>query len=371
MRFSGAYHGWWGDVQPGIGNPEPARATYTLAEMSEATLNVLRRRSNIACVLVNPIQALHPNAGPPGNSALIDSSRRAGFDRAAYAAWLRKLREVCSARGIVLIFDEIFVGFRLANGGAQEYFGVRADMVTYGKTLGGGLPVGVLCGRRDLMKRYRDDRPADVCFARGTFSANPYVMGAMNAFLRRLATPECQALYNNLDATWTARADAFNARLAAAGVPVAVANMSTIWTVLYTRPSRYNWMLQYYLRKHGLALSWVGSGRFIFSLNYTAQDFAAVADQFIAAAEEMQRDGWWWQDASGEPVNIKRKVLREMWHLGVIEAEGVVGLNGSLVPSRAGERGALHSSLNADGARRSRDQSARRAAAPAAPCGRS
>jgi glutamate-1-semialdehyde 2,1-aminomutase len=323
VRFSGAYHGWWGDVQPGVGNPEPARATYTLAEMSEATLNVLRRRSNIACVLVNPIQALHPNAGPPGDSALIDSSRRAGFDRAAYAAWLRKLREVCSARGIVLIFDEIFVGFRLANGGAQEYFGVRADMVTYGKTLGGGLPVGVLCGRRDLMKRYRDDRPADVCFARGTFSANPYVMGAMNAFLRRLATPECQALYNNLDATWTARADALNARLAAAGVPVAVANMSTIWTVLYTRPSRYNWMLQYYLRKHGLALSWVGSGRFIFSLNYTAQDFAAVADQFIAAAEEMQRDGWWWQDASGEPVNIKRKMLREMWHLGVMKRKAL------------------------------------------------
>jgi glutamate-1-semialdehyde 2,1-aminomutase len=74
-------------------------------------------------------------------------ARGAAVDRAAYAAWLRKLREVCTARGIVLIFDEVFVGFRLAPGGAQDYFGVRADMVTYGKTLGGGLPVGVLCGR--------------------------------------------------------------------------------------------------------------------------------------------------------------------------------------------------------------------------------
>ena len=55
---------------------------------------------------------------------------------------------MCSERGIVLIFDEVFVGFRLAPGGAQEYFGVAADMVTYGKTLGGGLPVGVVCGRR-------------------------------------------------------------------------------------------------------------------------------------------------------------------------------------------------------------------------------
>ena len=65
VRFCGAYHGWWGDVQPGVGNPEPPGATYTLAEMSEATLTVLRRRRDIACVLVNPIQAMHPNAAAP------------------------------------------------------------------------------------------------------------------------------------------------------------------------------------------------------------------------------------------------------------------------------------------------------------------
>ncbi|MFX7866349.1 aminotransferase class III-fold pyridoxal phosphate-dependent enzyme, partial [Acinetobacter baumannii] len=86
-------------------------------------------------VLINPIQALHPNANAPGDSGLIDGSRRASYDRAAYTAWLKKLREVCTARGIVLIFDEVFVGFRLAPGGAQEYFGVKADLVTYGKTL--------------------------------------------------------------------------------------------------------------------------------------------------------------------------------------------------------------------------------------------
>ena len=322
VRFSGAYHGWWGDVQPGVGNPEPNPSTYTLAEMSDATLKVLRRRRDIACVLVNPIQAMHPNASPPGDSALIDSSRAAHFDRVSYTAWLRKLREVCTERGIVLIFDEIFVGFRLAPGGAQEYFGVRADMVTYGKTIGGGLPVGVLTGRHDLMKRYRDDRPGDICLARGTFNAHPHVMASMNAFLRRFATPECQALYDGLDATWTSRAEALNARLGAAGLPVAVASMSTIWTVLYTRPSRYNWMFQYYLRKHGLVLSWVGSGRLIFSLNYQAQDFAAVADQFVAAAEEMARDGWWWE---GPPMNIKRQVLREMWQLGIRKQKPLAG----------------------------------------------
>src|SRR5262249_40813673 len=160
VRFCGAYHGWWGDVTPGVGNPAPAHETYTLADMSPKTLRVLRRRRDIACVLVNPLQGLHPNAGAPADSALVDSSRTAHFDKAAYAEWLKELRVVCSERGIVLIFDEVFVGFRIALGGAQEYFGVKADMVTYGKTLGGGLPIGVLCGRKDLMKRFRDDRPA-------------------------------------------------------------------------------------------------------------------------------------------------------------------------------------------------------------------
>src|SRR6476620_9029079 len=274
VRFAGAYHGWWGDVQPGVGNPVSPHETYTLADMSERTLHVLRTRRDIACVLVNPLQALHPNAGAPGDSALVDSSRRGNFDRAAYGDWLKKLREVCNQRGIVLIFDEIFVGFRLAAGGAQEYFGVRADMVTYGKSLAGGLPVGVVCGAKDLMRRFRDDRPADVCFARGTFNSHPYVMTAMDEFLSRLASPNFNAIYQGLDETWHARAAQLNDRLRAENLPVQVANLSTVWTVLYTEPARYNWMLQYYLRAEGLALSWVGTGRLIFSLNYTDADFS-------------------------------------------------------------------------------------------------
>ena len=80
----------------------------------------------------------------------------------------------------MLIFDEVFLGFRLALGGAQEYFGVSADIVTYGKTVGGGFPIGVVCGDHRFMKRFREDRPADICFARGTFNSHPYVMAAMN-----------------------------------------------------------------------------------------------------------------------------------------------------------------------------------------------
>jgi len=77
-------------------------------------------------VLVNPLQALHPNANAPDDSALVDSSRDANFDRAAYGDWLKRLRQVCTERGIVPIFDEVFVGFRLAAGGAQEKFFWRA-----------------------------------------------------------------------------------------------------------------------------------------------------------------------------------------------------------------------------------------------------
>ena len=317
VRFCGAYHGWWGDVQPGVGNPSRARETYTLKELDEDTLRVLRSRRDIACVLVNPLQALHPNGNAATDSTLIDSSRSARFDRARYTDWLERLRAVCTERGIVLIFDEVFVGFRLAPGGAQEYFGVKADMVTYGKTLGGGLPIGALCGRRELMKRYRDERPADVCFARGTFNSHPYVMAAMHEFLRRLGTPEIQGLYRDLDGVWDARAERLNERLRDEGLPVEVANLSSIWTVCYTQPSRYNWMLQYYLRAEGLALSWVGTGRLIFSLNYSAADFDAVADRFIAAARAMQRDGFWWSDPALSNKSIKRRVLREMiGHLG-------------------------------------------------------
>jgi glutamate-1-semialdehyde 2,1-aminomutase len=312
VRFCGAYHGWWGDVQPGIGNPVTARDTYTLKEMDPDSLRVLRKRRDIACVLVNPLQALHPNSGAPGDSSLIDSSRRAHFDRTGYAEWLRELRQVCSERGIVLIFDEVFVGFRLAPGGAQEYFGVRADMVTYGKTLGGGYPVGVVCGRADLMKRFRKDRPADICFARGTFNAHPYVMSAMQVFLERLETPQVQALYINLDVLWNSRAQQLNQRLREAGLPVQVANLSSIWTVCYTQPSRYNWMLQYYLRAEGLALSWVGTGRLIFSLDYSDGDFAEVCNRFVAAAQAMQRDGWWWKDAALTNKSIKRGILKEI-----------------------------------------------------------
>ena len=311
VRFCGAYHGWWEDVQPGPGNPMPPRETYTLSDMNERSLDVLRTRQDIACVLINPLQALHPNANAPGDSTLVDSSRRAAFDRQAYTAWLQVLRQVCTERGIVLIFDEVFLGFRLAAGGAQAYFGVQADMVTYGKTLGGGFPVGVVCGKAQWMHRFHSDKPADICFARGTFNAHPAVMGGMSAFLDALDTPDIQAMYEGQEERWNARAHTFNTAMQAHGIPLQAANLSSVWTLFYTQPGRYNWMLRYYLRLHGLALSWVGTGRLIFSLNYSEQDFDRVVQKFVLAASQMKQDGWWWHAPELTNKSIRRQILKE------------------------------------------------------------
>jgi glutamate-1-semialdehyde 2,1-aminomutase len=310
--FCGAYHGWWDGVQAGVGHGRSLDDIYMLKDMSEDTLKVLETRKDIACVLVNPLQALHPNSGASSDAMLINSDRAANFDREGYADWLRRLRQVCTERSIALIFDEVFVGFRLGQRGAQEYFGVEADMVTYGKTIGGGLPIGVLAGRRELMKRFRDERPTDVCFARGTFNSHPYVMASMNEFLRHAMTPGFKANAAAADTLWNERATELNQRLEDASVPVRVHNLSSIWIVTYTAAGRFNWLLQYYLRAAGLSLSWVGTGRLIFSHNYTDADFAEVVDRFVSAAERMKADGWWSQHGATTNASIKKQVLREM-----------------------------------------------------------
>jgi glutamate-1-semialdehyde 2,1-aminomutase len=320
VRFAGAYHGFSGDVQPGIGNPHPARETYTLRDLSEASLAVLARRTDIACVLVNPMQALHPNRGAPSDSALLIDRASGAVDRPSYARFLARLREICSARGIVLIFDEVFSGFRLARGGAQEYFGVPADLVTYGKTLGGGLPVGVVCGRRALMRRFRPERPIDICFARGTFSAHPYVMSTMHAFLSRLADPDVVAHYSGVDDRFRARAVELNRALASLSVPVTIETLSSVWTVCYTQPSRYHWMLQYYLRAQGLLLSWTGTGRLIFPIDLSDEDFRDIAVRFLSAAQAMKDDGFFWSDSSLSSTSIKLRMLSGMVRTSLSQA---------------------------------------------------
>jgi glutamate-1-semialdehyde 2,1-aminomutase len=312
VRLCGAYHGWWDGVQPGIGNQRRANDIYTLTDLSAHTLKVLETRNDIACVLINPLQALHPNSDAANDGTLIASDRSANFDRDAYTRWLQRIREICTRRSIVLIFDEVFTGFRLGYRGAQDYFNVQADLVTYGKTLGGGLPVGVLCGKHRLMKRFRDEQPANISFARGTFNSHPYVLATMNEFLRRIESPEIQEIYRRANDRWDQRVTELNLRLEAADLPVRVAHLVSVWTILYLRPSRYNWMFQFYLRAQGLVLSWIGSGRLIMSHDYSDEDFEQVVGRIVAAAEAMNKDGWWWSSPHLTNQWIKREMLKSM-----------------------------------------------------------
>lgn len=321
VRFCGAYHGWWDGVQPGIGNQRNSDDVYTLADLSDVTLKVLDTRKDIACVLVNPLQALHPNQDAASDATLVASDRSAGFERDSYTRWLHRLRDVCTRRGIVMIIDDVFTGFRLAYGGAQDFFDVQADIVTYGKSLGGGLPVGVVCGKHELMKRFKDDQPVNVSFARGTFNSHPFVMATMNEFLHRIELPYCQRLYRHSEKVWNTRVEQLNQRLEDCALPLRVANLGSIWTILYTQPGRYNWMFQFYLRKHGILLSWVGSGRVIMSLNYTDEEFDSVMQCFVDAAFDMKGGGWWWSSPGLTNKAIKRQLLGEMLkaRLGILK----------------------------------------------------
>jgi glutamate-1-semialdehyde 2,1-aminomutase len=111
---------------------------------------------------------------------------------------------------------------------------------------------------------------------------------------------------------WDARARQLNEALAAKSLPVRVQNLTSIFTTLFTEPGRYAWMLQYYLRAHGIAMSWIGTARFIFSHDFTDADFADFTSRFVTAAEAMGTDGFFW--ASGKLTDrwIRRRVLREM-----------------------------------------------------------
>ncbi|NDG34565.1 MAG: aminotransferase class III-fold pyridoxal phosphate-dependent enzyme [Betaproteobacteria bacterium] len=180
VRFCGAYHGWWEDVQPGPGNPMPPREVYTLEDMSERSLKALRARKDVACVLINPLQALHPNRPAPGDSSLVDSSRRAGFDKAAYTAWLHKLRALCTERGIVLIFDEVKTGLTAGAHGASARLGVKPDLITLAKSIGGGVPLAAFGGKKKYMDFVTNGKMAHF----GTFNGNPLAMAGVRAIDR-------------------------------------------------------------------------------------------------------------------------------------------------------------------------------------------
>jgi glutamate-1-semialdehyde 2,1-aminomutase len=314
--FAGAYHGWWDGVQPGLGSERNLSDCLTLKDMDPASLRAIRLRAReIAGVLVNPVQAFHPNSPPPSDTVLLTSGIRKTQDSISeYANWLRQLREVCTSCDIPLIFDEVYSGFRLAAGGAQEYYGIQADMAVYGKTVAGGMPIGLVCGKKSLMQRFDPDHPMRIAYVVGTFSAHPLVMGAMNQFLRWVVQPSTARLYQEANLQCDAWVRSTNEELSESSLPIRVVNLATVWTVLFKEPGRYNWLLQYYLRAEGLTLSWVGTGRCLASLDYTAEDYQELQSKLINATRKMKSDAWWLSEAQfpGRDRVIRRNLIGEM-----------------------------------------------------------
>jgi len=300
VTFGGAYHGWWDGMQPGAGNERFTSDVLSLKDMSPASLRMIKARaSEIAAVLISPLQGLNPGKPPPSDLVLMDNKMRQTNDRVAdYTTWLHVLRNATSELGVPLVFDEVYTGFRMAPGGAQEFYGVKADMVIYGKTLGGGLPVGVVCGKRHLMHRFDSTHPLRVNYIIGTFSAAPLTLGAMAEFLEWHAKPATVQLYKTAERSVQEFVRTTNELFIDQDLPMRVDSLTTVWTVLFKTPGRYHWMFQYYLRQEGLALSWVGTGRCLFSLDFTPAQYAQTQAALLAAGAKMKADGWWW-DGSG------------------------------------------------------------------------
>jgi glutamate-1-semialdehyde 2,1-aminomutase len=316
VTFAGAYHGWWDGVMAGVGSDRRLADCLTLTDLDPRSLVVLRRRAReIAGVLVNPVQSFHPNAPPPNDAVLLTSTVRQTRDATdEYAAWLRELREICTACDIPLIFDEVYTGFRLAPRGAQAWFDVDADVVVYGKTVAGGMPIGVVCGTRELMRRFDAERPMRLAYVVGTFSAHPAVMGAMNVFLRWVTEPATEALYEEMNQKCTTWVCETNQALRGASLPLRVVHFGTIWTLLFKEPGRYNWLLQYYLRARGIILSWVGTGRCLVSMDFAEDDYDDLRAAILGAARDMRADGWWLtaEQHPGREQHMRARLMAEM-----------------------------------------------------------
>lgn len=180
IKFAGCYHGHSDSflIQAGsgavtFGTPNSPGVTQgTAKDTLLATYNdfssvdrlVRENENEIACIILEPVA---------GNMGCVPPAE--GF--------LEQLRTLCDAHGILLVFDEVMTGFRLAKGGCQELFGVRADIVTFGKVIGGGLPVGAFAARSEIMDHLA---PVGPVYQAGTLSGNPLAMAAGLAMLTEL-----------------------------------------------------------------------------------------------------------------------------------------------------------------------------------------
>ena len=226
IKFAGCYHGHSdamlvragsGVMTSGIpdsaGVPAACAAdTLTAVYNDLASVEAIfaQNRGEVAAVIVEPVAA---------NMGVVEPAP--GF--------LTGLREICDKNGALLIFDEVITGFRLALGGAQEYFGVRADLVTFGKIIGAGMPVGAYGGRRDVMSIIS---PKGSVYQAGTLSGNPVAMAAGLTQLTILR--DTPAVYQKINALGDFFRQEMAKMAAQTGAPVTVTGVGSLSCIFFT-----------------------------------------------------------------------------------------------------------------------------------------
>jgi len=229
VKFEGCYHGHADSllVKAGsgaltLGQPSSPGVPAALAELTVTlTYNDLDQARDtfaaigdeIACVIVEPVA---------GNMSCIPP----------VPGFLEELRGLCDAHGAVLIFDEVMTGFRVARGGAQELYGIRPDLTTLGKVIGGGMPVGAFGGRREIMERIA---PLGPVYQAGTLSGNPIAMAAGLKTLELISQP---GFYETLGERTRQLADGLRRRAAAAGVGLTTNQAGGMFGIFFTRAER-------------------------------------------------------------------------------------------------------------------------------------
>ena len=233
VKFAGCYHGH-GDsflIKAGsgaatFGSPDsPGVTEATARDTLVARFNDLESVSGllqahagaVAAVIVEPVV---------GNMGVVPP--RPGF--------LEGLRRLCDEHGSLLVFDEVMTGFRVARGGAQERYGVRPDLTTLGKVIGGGLPVGAYGGRADLMAQVAPEGPV---YQAGTLSGNPLAMAAGLAQLHAIEADT--GLYDRLEGLGAALEAGLAAAISAGGYPCRVARVGSMWTLFFSAREVTDW----------------------------------------------------------------------------------------------------------------------------------
>jgi len=256
VTFSGDYHGQFDEVLvkgTSSGRALPVAAGIPAQSVSnaivlpygaDASLEWIRQNAGeLAAVLVEPVQSRHPALQPK--------------------EFLAELRSITAAAGTALIFDEVVTGFRTHPGGMQALFGIRADLATYGKVVGGGLPIGILAGTARFMDaldggmwQYGDDSVPEVAptFVAGTFVRHPLVMAAVVAVLRHLKA-HGPALQERLTATATGLVARLNRALARRGVTSRIEGYASFFYVNFSAEDRLAGLLYYHLRNRGVYIS--------------------------------------------------------------------------------------------------------------------